>query len=328
MAIVRTIHNKENPYVMLHKETIWNSGLSLAALGLWTRCMSNKDHWTFSIAGARALFKEGRNTLYKLINELIEAGYAIRGQRATAGDGTSKAGKRKVFSHVEYVIFEYKISPEEKAQYESEFQKSFPLPSFPHTEKRTLISNTSFPYTSVPCSKEDKEPPPPPSAPEQVAIAPSSSAVASEISSLLLEKVKETKPDIKLKKVEDWPKEVDRMMRLDGRNENQIREIIKWLPTSEFWRKNILCAASLRRHFDKLELSKNDTRSHETINRKLVNQALADIPDLYREVEPKYAYVSLPGVGKELYYANHDPDTFKELFCQYLDLNLQESSDV
>jgi hypothetical protein len=321
MSIMRTYHNKENPYVMLSKKTVWDSGLSLAALGLWTRCMACKDGWSLSVAGAATAFKESSKKIYKLINELIAAGYAMRGQRKVVNPQSKRGGKRHLFTSVEYIIFEYKASPEEIAEFQRDFQKLFPLAQNGHAQNGhaqngTLISNEAL----ISNEEQNKEPQPPLSAPEQVADAPSSSAEASEISSLLLEKVKEIKPDIKLKKVEDWPKEVDRMIRLDGRSAEKIRDIVHWLPTSDFWRKVVHTPQSLRKNFDKIEMSMNDPKTQESVNRQLVQLCLKDIPHLSSQIEPKYAYVSLPGVGKELYYANHSPERFKELFYSYLDL--------
>lgn len=148
MSVIRIVHNKENPFVQLNKKALWDQELSSAAVGLWARCMSRPDNWTFSISELATKFKEGKKCLYRLINELVAAGYAIKGQNRKRNDGTKKGGKRILFDSYNYIFFEFKLTPEEKSLYMSDFQKMFPLSVFGHVQKDPLL---------IAINKKDKE---------------------------------------------------------------------------------------------------------------------------------------------------------------------------
>lgn len=109
---------------------------------------------------------------------------------------------------------------------------------------------------------------------------------AVEISLKLEEAIQKTKPDIKKPNIQSWAKEIDLMLRVDKRSVENVNKIIEWLPSSDFWSKNILSAEKLRLQFDKLELEmrreppktslndlqlikKLETRS-DLINRKII----------------------------------------------------------
>lgn len=137
MAVIRTSHNRENPYVMLNKHIFNGSGLSLKARGLWGTCMSKPDNWNFHVSALIKELKEGRTAIYSALNELMEAGYCIRGQR--------KCIKGARFQAVEYLIYEYPYSEEEKEAADEYFKSSVLPPEntqsgFQHTEKAPLIN--------------------------------------------------------------------------------------------------------------------------------------------------------------------------------------------
>uniref|UniRef100_A0A6M3J057 Uncharacterized protein n=1 Tax=viral metagenome TaxID=1070528 RepID=A0A6M3J057_9ZZZZ len=56
-----------------------------------------------------------------------------------------------------------------------------------------------------------------------------------------------------------WAKQVDLMLRVDGRTQEQVNFILGWLQSPgrnpEFWRTVILSTANLREKWDKLEAS-------------------------------------------------------------------------
>jgi len=125
MSIVRVIHNRENPYVQLNKKALWNPNLSLEAIGLWARCLSRPDDWEFKICELVARCKEGKESIYKAINELISEGYALRLQYSERGKGSKITNNT-----TEYIFFEFPPSEEEKQKYIDNFKKSFRQPAF------------------------------------------------------------------------------------------------------------------------------------------------------------------------------------------------------
>lgn len=119
-TIVRVVHNRENPFVQLNKQALWDSNLSLKATGLWARCMSRPNDWRFSITELAGKCKEGRRAIDGAMQELIEHRYACRLEYSErADDGKFKTGG------VEYVFFEFPASDEEIAEQLDLFKKSF-----------------------------------------------------------------------------------------------------------------------------------------------------------------------------------------------------------
>lgn len=83
------------------------------------------------------------------------------------------------------------------------------------------------------------------------------------LSSFLFENIKKINPKHKKPKLENWAIEVDRMLRIDKRDAEEIRKVIEWLPSHDFWKTNILSTEKLRKHFDALwiEMQKKPAKS-------------------------------------------------------------------
>jgi hypothetical protein len=87
-----------------------------------------------------------------------------------------------------------------------------------------------------------------------------------------------------------WAREADRMIRLDGRTEKQIAELIVFSQNDEFWFANILSMGKLRERFDqltnvrerKLE-SQNEADSAESAERRPAAPRWAGLSDHRRE---------------------------------------------
>lgn len=126
-TICRTAKNRSNPYVQLSKEALWDANLSLRAVGLWSRCMSRPDNWTFCMKELIKNSKEGRKAVYTAINELIQHGYVMRLDLQIREKG-------KVVNNIcEYIFFEFSATEEEKKHQEEEFKKRFQRSHFGDT---------------------------------------------------------------------------------------------------------------------------------------------------------------------------------------------------
>ena len=62
--------------------------------------------------------------------------------------------------------------------------------------------------------------------------------------------------------IDKWAIEADRMIRLDGRTEGQIRDLIHWSQHHPFWHKNILSMGKLREQFDRLTLEARGSKQN------------------------------------------------------------------
>lgn len=161
MAIIRTFHDKENPYTTLNNQALFDPNLSNAARGLWAQCMARRDDWTFYMSEMANNTKDGKEALYTQINELIHAGYAGRLQVK------ERKGGKLVFKSVDYIFFESRITPEKKAQFLEHFKKQLdwcefmePKPKGVNNKQEVIfkkcLSQTGFPDTELP----DTENPP------------------------------------------------------------------------------------------------------------------------------------------------------------------------
>jgi hypothetical protein len=117
----------------------------------------------------------------------------------------------------------------------------YPDTEDPDTENPPLLNNDLL------VNKEKKEEGP----------AACSQPEAGNVSLLLLEAIKKTKPDIKEPTFHSMHQEMARMLTIDKRNIETVRKLIAWLPTSDFWSRNILSADKFRKQFDRLELEMN-----------------------------------------------------------------------
>ena len=101
------------------------------------------------------------------------------------------------------------------------------------------------------------------------------SAGASELALFLYQQIQTFKPDYPEPNLAAWAKIVDSMLKA-GRVAENIKAVIAWLPSNDFWRKNILSTASLKKQFDKLELNmQQDAKPKSSGTQSFTNQAKA-----------------------------------------------------
>ncbi len=94
--IERCPHDEENPYTIIHNDLIRNASLTPGCRWLLIYLLSNVKNWKISVQQLINHLKPHRGferrSIYKLINEAIEAGYMKREQ-----DNKGKFGKVKYF---------------------------------------------------------------------------------------------------------------------------------------------------------------------------------------------------------------------------------------
>lgn len=108
MGIIRTYHDRENPYVQLNSSSIRDTNLDLAATGLFAYMFSFRDDWLFNIPDLCKRKKIGKRVVYSALNDLIQHGYAIRYQdsKMTTNEGKTK----RHLGRMEYLMFETPLS--------------------------------------------------------------------------------------------------------------------------------------------------------------------------------------------------------------------------
>lgn len=77
LTIERCLHDKENPYTMVHNDLIRDESISPDLRWLIIYLLSNKDGWKISVQQVINHLKShmGRDKVYKLFDQAIEAGY-------------------------------------------------------------------------------------------------------------------------------------------------------------------------------------------------------------------------------------------------------------
>lgn len=78
--ILRTVHNRENPYFQLDRTAVNDERLSYKAIGIHTYLMSKPDGWEANESDITARHTDGRSAIRSGIQELIEHGYMVRVQ--------------------------------------------------------------------------------------------------------------------------------------------------------------------------------------------------------------------------------------------------------
>lgn len=123
--LLRVKHDTEHPYVMLNRQAMRDPNLSLEAVGLWARLLSNKDDWEIHVTQLMEVNKCGRDKMYRILRELITHGYAYHA--VDRAKGKYQTGT--------WYVFESKKSPEE-------IQKMFPFTENPYTVKPNTVNPT------------------------------------------------------------------------------------------------------------------------------------------------------------------------------------------
>ena len=115
-SIIRTVHNKKNPYTMLLTELLTDPSIPVEVTGLLAHCLSKPTDWHFH---SRQIMKERRiskDKFYRIINLAIKARYVLRIRTVSK----SESGK-KLFVGYNYIFFEKKYTEEEKDSLIEEF---------------------------------------------------------------------------------------------------------------------------------------------------------------------------------------------------------------
>jgi len=88
----------------------------------------------------------------------------------------------------------------------------------------------------------------------------------------LLSFSKKINPQHKEPDLKKWAKDLDRMIRLDKRNPEEVKEIIVWALNDPFWRKNMLSPEALRKQYDRLWIAKHEKPKAEEVVAKQATQ--------------------------------------------------------
>lgn len=83
-----------------------------------------------------------------------------------------------------------------------------------------------------------------------------------KISEYLFKKILKNNDKAKKPNLEVWAKSIEKMIRLDNREEQEIYKIIDFCQADPFWQTNILSTEKLRKQFDQLVIKSKQTKNN------------------------------------------------------------------
>ncbi|RBO90598.1 hypothetical protein DES48_1302 [Paraliobacillus ryukyuensis] len=86
------------------------------------------------------------------------------------------------------------------------------------------------------------------------------------LAELLYSKILENNPEHKKPNLEKWADDFRKMRNLDDRTEEQIKYLIDWTQSDDFWHRNILSAEKLREKYDQLVIQVKAERKNKHNN--------------------------------------------------------------
>ena len=105
MPILRKAHNKQNPYVMINRNSIQNKGLTFQARGLLSYLLSLPEDWSISVKHLITQSPAEKTTIYSILKELEGFRYIKR---------KTIRNEKKQIEKIEYLIYETPFAIEEK----------------------------------------------------------------------------------------------------------------------------------------------------------------------------------------------------------------------
>lgn len=155
-------------------------------------------------------------------------------------------------------------------------------------------------------TKEEKKSAPPPT-----------SAEASDLCKIFIEKIKERHGGFRPPDNPDkWEKEFAAMIDHDKRHPVDILALIRWIRTSSFWKPIILSPSSLRKHYDTVTMQMQSAMEEELSenNRRFAINLKNKYPDRLKNLTINKKYAMNLNAGKEIPF-DLPEETFRNALC-------------
>jgi hypothetical protein len=92
--------------------------------------------------------------------------------------------------------------------------------------------------------------------------------------SLFLENyILKNNPQFKKKNLQSWSKDFDLLLRVDNRDIEEVKAMIKWCQEDSFWKSNILSASKLRKQYDRLKMTMNEKKIKKSNHKSIYDIA-------------------------------------------------------
>lgn len=243
MATIRVEKNKN--YSVISNTPLQDKNLSLKAKGLLALVFTLPDDWEYSINGIVKIVKESRDAVMTAFNELEKFGYLKREQDRSNG-GT--------FSGFVYVFYESPQIKEPQSEKPDTVKPNTEKPNSENpiqqnTNKTKYLNKKNIRQQSKDCdtSPDDRN-----------KKEFGSDSEPYKLACKLIDNVLEIRPKARVPKepkdIQKWAEVFDKMIRIDKIDVEEIYQVLNYVLRNDFWSKNILSPASLRKNFDRLAI--------------------------------------------------------------------------
>ena len=222
-TIVRVLDKTKN-FSIVSNEVPRRNDLSARAKGLYFYLMTLPDDWIIHKGELYSHFTEGRDALDNAFKELVTLGYI-----------TSKVVKEKGrFVSFTYTIYETSQKPvtgnpvPEKPKAENPYTENPQLPNIDSLLKTDELNTDNK-------SGEEE-------------FSENALKLASLLFSLHKELIDE-KYFVSETNIRSWAKDIEKIQRLDHRENEDIEKAIVWIKHNDFWASNIMSGKKLREKF-------------------------------------------------------------------------------
>ena len=142
MGVIRVEHNSN--FTVMSNEHLRDQRLSLRAIGLMSKMLSNSDTYTYSIRTLEQSCKEGRDAISSALKELEACGYLEREQQRKSGS----------FAACDYILHELPVAVEHNSPCTENPSTVEPCTDFPCTVSPSTVNppqrNTNTRNTNIP----------------------------------------------------------------------------------------------------------------------------------------------------------------------------------
>jgi hypothetical protein len=217
MSIVR-VAKKDQPFTMIANTTLQDTTISLDAKGVLVWLISKPEDWTVYKKHLQKTFGIGRERMDRIFDELEQARY-VRSRRLRMPDGTFQW---------EWVVHEI---PFQEAPL-----SAYPAPGEPATGNptSTKIDITKDRHTKTNAGQEADD-----------AFDPTCQELNDELNAGIVANGFKA-PTARREQLTA----IDRLIRIDGKTAEEIKAMIQWSLSHDFWSANIRSAVKLRKHFE------------------------------------------------------------------------------
>ncbi len=249
--------NKTRDYTVINNTFIRDTGLSWKAKGVMTYLLSLPDNWEIRLSEVKNHATDGKDSLYSAVKELKEKGYLVYiKERNEKGGFTGKV----IYERHEIPI------PQDQRNKKKDKDRNTEIPKSVNTENREIrntenqpLLNTKFKQNTefkintndvanseeLPCREEQ---------PQETTIKIPVSQEAVDLAQYLYSSLLEDDPKLKKtsRQLDTWARDIDKLHRLDGRDWEEITDVMEWARSDTFWKPNIQSGSKFREKFTTL----------------------------------------------------------------------------